>query len=186
MNSPSSQNLATTHSMAETFALCNSSHPTESPHPSLWILTNPPLKCHCVSHWIFAMRHQSLSFIKSWNQATWVLAGLKSNARGAEGWEGKAVGKTCQGIPFITCGKNLLNTWPVLTVFNGLILGTKKIKDRRTPAGLGTGAQQMVKTLGHTKEQTLQSPSIAPTATHMFAGGSRNKKWEILKELRFH
>ena len=30
--------------------------------------------------------------------------------------------------------ENLLNTWPVFTVFIGLILGTK---DRRTPAGLG-------------------------------------------------
>ena len=33
--------------------------------------------------------------------------------------------------------ENLPNTWPVLTVFIGLILGTKKIKDRRTPTHLG-------------------------------------------------
>ena len=33
--------------------------------------------------------------------------------------------------------ENLLNTRPVLTVLIGLILGTKKIKDRRTPTGLG-------------------------------------------------
>ena len=69
----------------------------------------------CVSHWIFAMRHQSLSFIRSWSQAPRVLAGLKSQERGAEGWEEIAVGITCQGIPFIACQKNLLNTWPVLS-----------------------------------------------------------------------
>jgi len=33
------------------------------------------------------------------------LAGLKSQERGAEGQKEKAVGKTCQGIPFITCQK---------------------------------------------------------------------------------
>ena len=43
---------------------------------SLWILTNPPLTYCFVSHWIFAMRHQSLIFIRSWGQASWVLAGL--------------------------------------------------------------------------------------------------------------
>ena len=54
----------------------------DGPHPvgcaSLWILTNPPLTYRCVSHWISAMRHQSLSFIRSWSQAPWVLARLKS------------------------------------------------------------------------------------------------------------
>ena len=34
------------------------------------------------------------------------LTGLKSQERGAEGWEDKAVGKACQGIPFITCQKS--------------------------------------------------------------------------------
>ena len=33
--------------------------------------------------------------------------------------------------------ENLLNTLLVLIVFIGLILGTKKIKDRITPTGLG-------------------------------------------------
>ena len=32
--------------------------------------------------------------------------------------------------------ENLLNAWPMLTVFIALILVTKKIKDKRTPTGL--------------------------------------------------
>ena len=39
--------------------------------------------------------------------------------------------------PLHNLPENLLNPWPVLTVFIGLILGTKKIKDRRTPTCLG-------------------------------------------------
>ena len=76
--------------------------PLQWPTPCrvLWILTNQPLTYHCVSHWVFAM-----SFIRSWSQASWVLVGLKSQERGDEGWEEKAVGKTCQGIPFIACQK---------------------------------------------------------------------------------
>ena len=81
----------------------------DGPHPvewaSLWIWTNPSLTYLCVSHWIFAMRHQSLSFIRSSSQAPWVLARLKSQERGAEGREEIAVGLTCRGIPFITCQK---------------------------------------------------------------------------------
>ena len=38
---------------------------------------------------------KSLSLIRSWSQATWVLTRLKSWERGAEGWEGKAVRKMC-------------------------------------------------------------------------------------------
>ena len=42
----------------------------------------------------------------------------------------------------------------MLTVFIGLILGTKKIKDRRTLTSLATATktQQIVETLGHTGE----------------------------------
>ena len=81
----------------------------------------------------------------------------------------------------------------MLTVFIGLILGTEKSKDRRTPTGLAppaTGAQQIVP-LGHTKEQPPQSPSIAPTAARLFVAGwgvggvQGNKKREIVNELRF-
>ena len=51
-------------------------------------------------------------------------------------------------------GKNMSrNPLHVLIVFIGLILGTKKSKDRRTPTSLcnSTGAQQIVP-LGHTEE----------------------------------
>ena len=39
--------------------------------------------------------------------------------------------------PLHNLPENLLNTWPVLTVFIGLILGTKKIKGRKVPTHLG-------------------------------------------------
>ena len=80
---------------------------------------------------------KSLSFIRSWSQTLWVLARLKSQEREAEGQEEKAVGKNMLRNPPHSLLENLLNTWPVLTVFIGLILGTKKIKDRRTPTHLG-------------------------------------------------
>ena len=50
---------------------------------------------------------------------------------------GKNSGKNVLRNPLHNLLENLLNTRPVLTVFIGLILGTKKIKDRRTPTHLG-------------------------------------------------
>ena len=72
---------------------------------SLWILTSLPLTYCFVSHWIFAMRHQSLSFIKSWSQASWVLVGLKPWERELKDRRKKQWKKTYQGIPFTACGK---------------------------------------------------------------------------------
>jgi len=51
--------------------LCDGPHPVECPF--LWIRTNPPLTYHCVSHWIFAMRYQSLRFIRFWRVKAMVL-----------------------------------------------------------------------------------------------------------------
>ena len=50
---------------------------------------------------------------------------------------GKSSGKSMPRNSFHNLPENLLNTWPVLTVFIGLILGTKEIKDRRTLTLLG-------------------------------------------------
>ena len=57
--------------------------------------------------------------------------------RGAEGWEKKAVGKNMTKNPLHNLPEDLLNISPVLTVFIGLILCTKKIKDRRILTCLG-------------------------------------------------
>ena len=65
------------------------------------------------------------------------MAGLKSRERRAEGQEKKAVGENIPRNPLHNLLENLLNTSPVLTIFIGLIHGTKKIKDRRTPTRLG-------------------------------------------------
>ena len=73
---------------------------------------------------------------------------------GERSWRmgGKSSGKNMPRNPLHNLQENLLNAWPVLTVFIGLILGTKKIKDRRTPTrwATGTKAQQSLwDTLGH-------------------------------------
>ena len=58
---------------------------------------------------------------------------------GESSWRtgGKSKGKNLPRNPLHNLLENLLNTWSVLTVFIDLILGTKKIKERRTPTGLG-------------------------------------------------
>ena len=72
--------------------------------------------------------------------------------------------------PLHNLPENLLNTWPVLTVFIGLIPGTKKVKDRRTltrsgnsywgPADRGAFVTQ--------RSSPCQSSSIAPTAAQLY------------------
>ena len=82
----------------------------------------------------------------------------------------------------------------MLTVFIGLILGTKKSKDRRTPLAwvTATGAQQIVP-LEHAKEVAPpESRDCAHFRPPVCGGGGGgvvvrgNKKREIVKELRFH
>ena len=113
---------------------------------------------------------------------------VSSGVDGERNWrmEGKSSGKNVPRNPLHSLLENLLNTWPVLTVFIGLILGTEKSKDRRTPTGLAppaTGAQQIVP-LGHTKEQPPQSPSIEPTAHPSVWGGSRKQETRDCKGIK--
>ena len=79
--------------------------------------------------------------------------------------------------PLHNLPENLLNTWSVLTVFIGLILGTKKIKDRRTPTHLGNNY------LGTTDSGDFGTPR--GTGACLLAGVQGNKKQEVVKELRF-
>ena len=148
----SSKNLATSHAMAEALVLCDGPHPVE--HTSLWIRTNSPLTYHCVSNWIFAIRHQSLSFIGSWSQSPWDFFPAQVLGRGAEVQEEKAIGKMCLGIPFITCGKicwipdmcsHFSLTWSLVQ----RRLGTD---EPLLAWATATGAQQILEPLGHTEE----------------------------------
>ena len=41
-------------------------------------LSKPTSDLSCVSNWIFAMRHQSLRFIRSWSQASWIFSLVQS------------------------------------------------------------------------------------------------------------
>ena len=149
---------------------------------SLWIWTNAPLTYHCVSHWIFGMRDA-----RSRSQAVWVSAGLKSQKRRAEEWTGgKSSGENVLRNPLHNLPENLLTTWSVHTVFIGLILGIKKIKDRWTPHPLGQellGPSSWWKLWDTLGSNPCQSPSAAPTAACLFMEGSR--KQETVKELRF-
>ena len=148
----------------------------------------------CVSHWIFAMRHQSLSFIRSWGQARWVLVGLKSQERGAEGWKEKHSGKNVPRNPLHNLPENLLYTWPVLTVFIGLILGIKKSKDRRAPTLLGNSSWGPPDSgafgthWGVTPARVPQLHPVLLTCSWWGVGGRvlwGNKRHKVVKELRF-
>ena len=87
------------------------------------------------------MRHQSPSFMdlgQSWVLGeSWRTGGKRSEKRD----------------PLHSLLENLLSTWPVLLVFIGLILGTKKSKDRRTPTGFGNSYCKH--SLPTTQEKTL-------------------------------
>ena len=132
-------------------------------------------------------------FIRSWSQAAWVLAGLKSQERRAEGWMGgKSSGKNVLRNPLHNLPENLLTTWPVLTVFIGLILGIKKIKDRWTPALLGNSYWVPADSGAfgtHWGVAPARVPQLhpLPLACSQAGGGrgSSSKKQEIVKELRF-
>ena len=121
--------------MATALALCNGPNPAEC--ASLWIWTNPPLTYHCVSNWIFAMRHQEpeLHYVLK----PGIMGFGQAQVLGEMSWRmgRKCSGKNMPRNPLHNLLENLLNTWSVLTVFIGLILGTKKIKDRRTLSSLG-------------------------------------------------
>ena len=57
------------------------------------------LTYRCVSHWIFARRHQSLSFIRSWSQASSVLAGLNPGREELKDERKKQWGKHAKDSP---------------------------------------------------------------------------------------
>ena len=162
--------------MATALALFNGPHPVECAF--LWIWTNLPLSYCCVSNWIFAMRHQSMSFIRSWSQ---VLAGLNLRReelkdRRNNQWE-KCAKESLHNLP-----ETLLNTWPVLTVFIGLILGAKKIKDRRTPISLGLSYWDPADsgTLGtHWGVGPARVPQLHPLPLTCSRGIRGNKKWRL-------
>ena len=185
MNSPSWQKLATPHSTAIALALCNGPHPAEC--ASFYIRTNPPLNYCCVSNWMFAMRRQSLSFIRSWSQAPWVLAGLKSQERGAEGKEEKAMGKTCWGIPFTTSQKicyipDLCSQFSLTWSMAQRRLGTEE----HPPAWVtAIKVQRIVEPSGHTEDSLSRVPELPPLLLTCWQGIRENKKREIINELRF-
>ena len=68
-----------------------------------------------------------------------IMGFVQAQVLGERNWrtEVKSGGKNMLRNPLHNLLENLLNTWPVLAVFINPILGTKKIKDRRRPTGLG-------------------------------------------------
>ena len=134
----------------------------------------------CLTEFFLQWDIKNLSFTRSWNQAPWALARLKSwldttewlsiaqspamwvwvpilgkrfqiqfsemerwwpaqSNSGERSWRmgGKSSGKNVLRNPFHNMPEKLLNAWPAPTIFIGLILGTKEVKDRRTLTHLG-------------------------------------------------
>ena len=73
--------------------------------------------------------------------------------------------------------EDLLNTWPVITVFIGLILGTKNIKDRRTPTCFGSSYSD-------TTDSGAFGTHWTPTATHLLAGGLQKQEMRDCKGIK--
>ena len=73
----------------------------------------------------------------------------------------------------------------MLTIFIGLILGTKKIKDRRNPTGLGNSYWGPADSaFGTYQRVTSPESSIVPTATCLFTGGSRKQEKRDCKPIK--
>jgi len=89
---------------------------------------NKSASYHFVSQWIFAMKHQSLSFI-SFGRA-WVPG---------ESWRtgGKSSGKNVPRNPLHSPPEDLLNIWPVLTVSLVWSLALRRERTEEPPTSLG-------------------------------------------------
>ena len=115
---------------------------------------------------------------------------VSSGIDGERSWRkgGKSSGKSLMRNPLYNPLENLLNTWPVLTVFIGLILGTKEIKDRRSLTCLGnsywsTADSGPLRThWGVTPARASQLHWLLLTCLQGLQG---NKIWETVKALTF-
>ena len=116
-----------------------------------------------------------LSEVETWWPAQCFVS---SGIDGERNWRmgGKSSGKNVPRNPLHSLLENLLNTWPVLTVFIAPILGTKN-EDRRMLSRLGTADSR-------TFRIHCQSPSVAPTATRLFAGSSRKQEMRDHKGIK--
>ena len=185
MNSPSWKKLATPHALAKALALCNGLHPAEC--ASLYIRTNPPLTYHC-----------SLTEFLQWDIRAWASLGPEARHHGF--WPDSSPGreelkdrrkeqwKNVPMNPLHNLPENLLNSWPVLTVFISLTHGTKKIKDRRTPTNLGNSyksTQDSGAFRTHWEVATARVPQLHPLLLTCSWGLWGNKKLENVNELRF-
>ena len=97
--------------------------------------------------------------------------------RGTEGWEEKAVGKMCQGIPFIACWKIC---W-IPDLCSQFSLPRSLAQRMKTEECSPAWAQQIVEPSGY----TARVPQLHPLPLACLQGVQGNKKWEIIKELRF-
>ena len=113
---------------------------------------------------------QLLEMERSWPAQYFVSSGID----GERSWRmgGKSSGKNVTRNPLHNLLENLLNTWPVLTVFIGLILGTRRLRTEELPPAWATAtrALQIVEPSGH--------PGT-PTATHLFAQCLRKQEMRL-------
>ena len=120
----------------------------------------------------------------------WWPAQSNSVIDGKRSWRmgGKGSGKSMLRNPFHNLPEKLLNAWPVPTIFIGLILGTKEVKDRRTLTCLGNGYKGTEDSGAfgtHWGAAPARVPQLHPLPLACSQRVQGNKKQEIVKELRF-
>ena len=131
--------------------------------------------------------HTQFSEMETWWPAQYFVS---SGIVGERNWRtgGKSSGKNVLRNPLHNLPESLLNTWPVLTVFIGLIFGTKMIKDRRTLTPLGNSYQGIADSrafVTYWGGVPARAPQLHPLPLAYLQGVWGNKKREIIKELRF-
>ena len=131
----------------------------------------------------------SLTEFLQWDIRAWASLGPEArfwlgSISGERSWRtgGIISGKNVPKNPLHNLPEILLNTWPVLTVFIGLILGAKKIKDRRTLISLGLSYWDPADSgaLGtHWGVGPARVPQLHPLPLTCSRGIRGNKKWRL-------
>ena len=113
---------------------------------------------------------------------------VNSGTDGERSWKmgGKSSGKNVLRNPFHNLLEKLLCGWPLPTVSTGLLLGTKEVKDRRTPTCLGNSYEGAAGS-GVFGTHWGVAPARVPHCTHLclpVTGGLRKQEIRHCKGIK--